>query len=380
MYLNGNNEMAPEMYDTLVNLKNMKEQENKNIVVEIGQANEKLVKIIRGKETLIINDKWSGVRRYLIEDSKEALVDDLGKVNMADYKNLYNFMEWGIKSYPAKRYMITIAGHGFTVLTLSDFSGEIPYTMGLYEICLAINNIQKELNVSIDILNLDICNMNNIEVIYELAKVKRKSERYLMTYIKDGPLKGMNYYEFLNELNERTTKEILKSIVSNSEIDLLAVELNNARLKKLKEITSKMGYDYLSTDEKEQVYRKYSISIAKEVEKIVAAYKLNDIEKVLINMIDADKYKIENMEAFLKVYNKLGFTKNNYWANVVARKQLTDTLNSDVSKARQEVLTKDNMNAIIQLFNGNLSKEECMNITNNIYEMNNWKKHLIVGK
>ena len=374
MYLNGNNEMAPEMYATLINLKNMKKEENKDIVVEIGQANEKLVKTIRSEKNLKINDQWSGVRRYVIKNNANDLVEDLGKVNMADYKKLYDFIEWGIKSYPAKRYMVTIAGHGFTVLTLNDFSGNMPYTMGLYEMCLAINNIQRDLNISIDILNLDICNMNNIEVIYELSNINRKSERYMMTYVKNGPLQGMNYHEFLNEFNERNTKEILKSIVSKSKLDLLAVEINNTKLKRIKEIVSKMGYDYLASSEKSKVYGKYSASIAREVKKNVVAYNLNGKEQVLINIIDADRYKIENMEAFLKVYNKLSFAKNNYWANVVARKKITDTLNNDVSKARQEILTKDNVNAIVRLFNSKLTEEECVNITNNIYEMNNWNK------
>ena len=94
MYLNGSNELAIEMENTFKQLCKI----NRNL--EIVQSNE--------------------------------------YINMADYRNLYDFIKWAANKFPAKRYMVSISGHGFIVASLSDLCGKEPYIMGMYEMCTAI--------------------------------------------------------------------------------------------------------------------------------------------------------------------------------------------------------------------------------------------------
>ena len=58
--------------------------------------------------------------------------------------------------------------------------------------CFSINSLKQDLNIDIDILSLDICNMNTVELIYELGKNKNNTIKYLMTYIIMDLLRGWN--------------------------------------------------------------------------------------------------------------------------------------------------------------------------------------------
>ncbi len=77
MYLDGNNEMAPEMYDTVQNI-NVEIDKDKNIVIEIGQAPFKIVNSIRPYSKEQQKYSWTGVRRYLYENNEQKLISDLG--------------------------------------------------------------------------------------------------------------------------------------------------------------------------------------------------------------------------------------------------------------------------------------------------------------
>lgn len=77
MYLDGNNEMDPEMYDTVQNI-NVEIDKYKNIVIEIGQAQFKIVNSIRPYSKEQQKYSWTGVRRYLYENNEQKLISDLG--------------------------------------------------------------------------------------------------------------------------------------------------------------------------------------------------------------------------------------------------------------------------------------------------------------
>ena len=215
------------------------------------------------------------------------MLEDLNIINMADYKNLYKFILWGIEIFSAKKYMLIIAGHGFNLINLSDLCGDTPYTMGLYELCLAIREIEKNLKVEIDILNFDICNMNNIEVIYELAKNNNNPHKYMMTYINNGPLSGMNYGKLFESLDSRDIKDILREMIINSEMDIVAVKINNKILKNIKSLTNKLGYEELiklkDNNHSDNLKNKYLNDISKEIEKIVVEYNFVNEPRQLIN-------------------------------------------------------------------------------------------------
>ena len=67
--------------------------------------------------------------------------------------------------------MLILGGHGGSfIAAMSDLSQNKPYMMGIFELCKVINIISKDTGVKIDILTLDICYMNLLEIMYELGK------------------------------------------------------------------------------------------------------------------------------------------------------------------------------------------------------------------
>src|SRR6056297_3646937 len=107
IYANGNNELEPEIWQSRLDIEKVVDDTNCNILLQIAREDRKLVEIIRPADDFpVINEKWTGVRRYIFKEGKAVLVEELGPVNMADPLCLYNFLNWSIKNYPAEKYML----------------------------------------------------------------------------------------------------------------------------------------------------------------------------------------------------------------------------------------------------------------------------------
>lgn len=375
MYLNGSNELAIEMENTFKQLCKINKS-NVNIVIQLSKAPIDLVRTIRQDDSSYA-ENWTGTRRYSIINGKLEIVQSNEYINMADYRNLYDFIKWAANKFPAKRYMVSISGHGFIVASLSDLCGKEPYIMGMYEMCTAINNLKNI--IDIDILILDICNMNTIELIYELGKEKVNVVKYIMTYINNGPLEGMDYNYIIQKIDDEPTNLILKNIVNKSKQNLVAIEVKHGKLEKIKELSNKLAYYWLLNNEEKATKEEIKLynDIYKKVDKVINQLILcaQNIEqrKRLIHLIFYNEYQIEDVESFVRFYYKLAFTKNNYCSNLMGRKSYTEKTNMKNSKIEQEILDKRDIELFISNFNGDsITYEEVKNIANNIYMKNNW--------
>ena len=375
MYLNGSNEMAIEMENTFKQLCKINKS-NVNIVIQLSKAPIDLVRTIRQDDSSYA-ENWTGTRRYSIINGKLEIVQSNEYINMADYRNLYDFIKWAANKFPAKRYMVSISGHGFIVASLSDLCGKEPYIMGMYEMCTAINNLKNI--IDIDILILDICNMNTIELIYELGKEKVNVVKYIITYINNGPLEGMDYNYIIQKIDDEPTNLILKNIVNKSKQNLVAIEVKHGKLEKIKELSNKLAYYWLLNNEEKATKEEIKLynDIYKKVDKVINQLILcaQNIEqrKRLIHLIFYNEYQIEDVESFVRFYYKLAFTKNNYCSNLMGRKSYTEKTNMKNSKIEQEILDKRYIELFISYFNGDsITYEEVKNIANNLYMKNNW--------
>lgn len=375
MYLNGSNELAIEMENTFKQLCKINKS-NVNIVIQLSKAPIDLVRTIRQDDSSYAED-WTGTRRYSIVNGNLEIVQSNEYINMADYRNLYDFIKWAANKFPAKRYMVSISGHGFIVASLSDLCGKEPYIMGMYEMCTAINNLKNI--IDIDILILDICNMNTIELIYELGKEKVNVVKYIMTYINNGPLEGMDYNYIIQKIDDEPTNLILKNIVNKSKQNLVAIEVKHGKLEKIKELSNKLAYYWLLNNEEKATKQEIKLynDIYKKVDKVINQLILcaQNIEqrKRLIHLIFYNEYQIEDVESFVRFYYKLAFTKNNYCSNLMGRKSYTEKTNMKNSKIEQEILDKRDIELFISNFNGDsITYEEVKNIANNLYMKNNW--------
>lgn len=375
MYLNGSNELAIEMENTFKQLCKINKS-NVNIVIQLSKAPIDLVRTIRQDDSSYA-ENWTGTRRYSIINGNLEIVQSNEYINMADYRNLYDFIKWAANKFPAKRYMVSISGHGFIVASLSDLCGKEPYIMGMYEMCTAINNLKNI--IDIDILILDICNMNTIELIYELGKEKVNVVKYIITYINNGPLEGMDYNYIIQKIDDEPTNLILKNIVNKSKQNLVAIEVKHGKLEKIKELSNKLAYYWLLNNEEKATKEEIKLynDIYKKVDKVINQLILcaQNIEqrKRLIHLIFYNEYQIEDVESFVRFYYKLAFTKNNYCSNLMGRKSYTEKTNMKNSKIEQEILDKRDIELFISNFNGDsITYEEVKNIANNIYMKNNW--------
>jgi hypothetical protein len=144
-----------------------------------------------------------GAQRYLIAKSDKPgqivspVLQDLGKVDMGDWKHLVEFGKWTKATFPAKHYMLIVWNHGSGWLnqeqkeagakgiSYDDETGNHMTTQQLASAVAEIGNI--------DVYGSDACLMQMAEVAYEMkdhAKVIVGSE-------ETEPGDGWNYKYFL---------------------------------------------------------------------------------------------------------------------------------------------------------------------------------------
>jgi hypothetical protein len=135
---------------------------------------------------------------------------DLGEVNMADGKTLVDFVTWGIKNYPADKYVLILSDHGLgwpggwsdpspggrpdRSIPLSQAMGDQLYLM---EMDQALGEIRQQTGLDkFEMIGLDACLMAHIEVFSALAP----HARYSVASQETEPSLGWAYTSFLGAL------------------------------------------------------------------------------------------------------------------------------------------------------------------------------------
>ena len=115
--------------------------------------------------------KVGAMRLHLQADAKPGInspvVQKMGSINMSAPSTLADFVEWGIKNYPAEHYMVVIADHG------DGWKGAVQDLshngwMSLEDIQTGLRTARERTGVTPDILGFDACNMAATEVAYQL--------------------------------------------------------------------------------------------------------------------------------------------------------------------------------------------------------------------
>ena len=98
VYLAGDNNLDDAGVTDLQEMKKVGSTDHVNIIVQFDRAGANIV-----------------TKRYYIRKGGTPAKDEvasLGETNMGDPKVLESFVQWGIKTYPAKRYMLVLWNHG----------------------------------------------------------------------------------------------------------------------------------------------------------------------------------------------------------------------------------------------------------------------------
>lgn len=196
-----------------------------------------------------VDKPYIGARRLLVGNGTSYELQDLGITDMCDWQILADFLEWGIRTYPADKYFVILWDHG-TGWTLtprrsfgSDWSSGNQLSISNGDFKKAISTAYNYTGEKINLFAFDACLMQQIEVAFEIkdyAKIFLASQTIC-------PLQGFRYDIIFEELcgNPGINEiELAKSIVDINVANYTNIQpvvysaINLEKLNKLKECSS----------------------------------------------------------------------------------------------------------------------------------------------
>jgi len=97
VYMAGDNNLDPDGVQDLKEMKKVGSTNNVNVIAQFDRAT------------------GHAAKRYYLRKGGKLTADavaTLGKINTGDPKNLTDFIQWGVKNYPAERYALVLWNHG----------------------------------------------------------------------------------------------------------------------------------------------------------------------------------------------------------------------------------------------------------------------------
>lgn len=341
-YADGSNELEAETWKSVQDLMGGSFGRNIYIAVQTSREEQDITALLRpgiGREDTA--PPWSGVRRYNCAEGAPPDMTELPNVNMADPKVFCDFLEWGIASFPAKRYMLSITGHIYQFVGMCpDYSGELPLMLGFPELSWSIQQVFTAHQALLEVLILDTCYASTVEILYELGRYEQPAVRYLCTYIGKGPLEGLPYGSVLGILQENAvlpTQALLQALVhtlplKRSAYGLLALHIHHERLRLLKTLFSGLantylickeayGFDFspdrlLSPSTGDYPWVQYLEPIHILLKGLIVTAKAPENDSPPILPIHILHQTIPDTQRKL-LYQRLAFSKENLWADML---------------------------------------------------------------
>ncbi len=135
---------------------------------------------------------WESTRRLVVRNGGFEPVAELGELNMGDPGVLSDFLQWGMSSYPADRYMLVFWDHG------SGWPGFGGDSSTATDDLLTLTELHSGLQAGLgsgprlEIIGYDACLMAT----YEVAKTMQPYAKYLLASEELEPGTGWDYRSF----------------------------------------------------------------------------------------------------------------------------------------------------------------------------------------
>lgn len=151
-----------------------------------------------------VDKPYTGGRRLGVLRDTCVVFEDLGIIDMCDWQTLAEFMEWGIRNWPADRYLVVLWDHGtgWTAQPRRSFGSD--YSSGR-QMSIADGDLQRAFDAlagltgeKIDLLAFDACAMQQVEIGYEV----RQYAKVFLAPQGLWPLQGFPYDEVLQAIRE----------------------------------------------------------------------------------------------------------------------------------------------------------------------------------
>ncbi len=159
VYVGGDNDLDPFAVQDLEEMELVGSSAGVNVVVEVDTRTTPIHGTTEAQRLRIVRDPAPGVQ--------SPPLARLGEIDMRDWRNLVDFVDWAVASFPATRYALILWDHGGEWAgVIQDASG--PPGAGLmtpFELELALQTIQNRTGIArLDLIGFDACLMAGIEV------------------------------------------------------------------------------------------------------------------------------------------------------------------------------------------------------------------------
>lgn len=201
VYSAADNDLEKYMVQDVNDMENIGSNTDLNIVVQMD----------RGNRPSELSGGWGGAKRFKLTKNDDPynidspVLQDLGQINMSAPESLSDFIQWGMKNFPAEHYMLVLSDHG------AGWKGGIEDRshydwMSMPEMRKGIEDAQKKTGKKLDIIGFDACLMGQTEVAYELKDVAD----YM---VASQEMEGAEGWPYHNVLSKDILKNIERAIV-----------------------------------------------------------------------------------------------------------------------------------------------------------------------
>jgi uncharacterized protein YbaA (DUF1428 family) len=250
-----------------------------NNLDSFGEMNIKQMEAVGSTDQINVVVQWASLKnkntkRLLVQKSKDAnkvtspILENLPPVDMGSAEELYKFIEWGVKKYPAKKYFINVWNHGNGWhLNRNDFSQrDISYD-DVFGTHITTEQLAEVLHRSavltgqaIELYGSDACLMSMVEIATEM----KGSVKYSAGSTEVEPGEGWPYSTFLADwaknpkmdgralgslLTEKYFEAYTGGIYGHQEVTFSALDLT--RLAPVLESLNRLTSDLVQTPQKD---------------------------------------------------------------------------------------------------------------------------------
>lgn len=206
LYLAGADDLEPYMARTLAALELTGPPDGVEVVVQLARAsNDLLQPLMPQRQPTGIDGDWHGIRRYRLRRRPEGadenryaseLLEEVKPASLVDPAAIADFVTYSLERFPAERSMLILSGHGMGFVGMMlDLTGTRPLMMSMRGLAAALRPLKHKP----DLLLLDACRMNSLEIACQLA-VPHPAAGWLLTPAIQSPRHGPDYSPMLQAL------------------------------------------------------------------------------------------------------------------------------------------------------------------------------------
>ena len=213
---------------------------------------------------------FTTVQRHKILKNEIASLDDLGDISMGSPDTLSDFMVYGIKNFPAKKYVIVLwddggGTNGFGVDTVTSDH------LNLLELGQAFSDAKNKTGVTYEVIGFDACLMSSIDVITRISEFGS----YLVSSEEVEPSWGWDYEAILTNLTQTPGQSgsELGQVIADTyvlHIEAIAGELENYN--SIPQMVTLSVIDLSKSDEVDKAFSVFSDEFDKELLSITDAH------------------------------------------------------------------------------------------------------------